>query len=232
MSGLELAGKVAVGKVTSYLKTLMDPEKRRLLEEQTMEHLLEELPRMHRLIEERCADLEDRGCTHVEANIIANQVIEAQKRTLDEDKRRRLTNVLVNGLAADAWDKRTHRLMVRLTIELEEEHIEKLRLHLDAAERFVSFREKTERQAAEEARWPVEDEQERHRRRGLHEAVGDALDRELVTAGLLNEWRTTGGHHTTLGQQQTVVDVTLRITNLGRLFLQYLREPEGESSVP
>lgn len=63
--------------VVSYLRTMMDPEKRQLLEDQITEHVLEELPRIARLLEERCADLEARGCTHYEANMIAQQTIES-----------------------------------------------------------------------------------------------------------------------------------------------------------
>ena len=74
------------------------------------------------------------GCTPHEANIIAHQVFEAQKRTLDDDKRRRLSNVLINGLCTEHWDKATHRLMVRLAEELEEEHVERLRLELRTIE--------------------------------------------------------------------------------------------------
>src|ERR1051325_2338569 len=121
---LIVAGKIGA----SYLRALLDPNMRRRLAQEIEDHVLVELPRIVRLIEDRCADLEARGCTPHEANIIAYQVIEAQKRTLDEEKRARLTNVLINGLAAGHWDRVTHRLMVRYAVELEEEHIERLKV--------------------------------------------------------------------------------------------------------
>lgn len=74
-SGFELVGKAALGTVTSRVKKWIDLNKQHALDEALNEYLLEELPRLHRLMEERCADLEARGCTHSEASIIAYQVI-------------------------------------------------------------------------------------------------------------------------------------------------------------
>src|SRR4051794_19625837 len=126
MTGLTIASK-AGKSVLKYITTMMDPELRRALDQEIESFVLSELPRIHRLIEERIDQVQAAGCSVEEALIIAHQVYEAQKRTLDAGKRRRLSNVLVNGLATPQWDKARHRLMVRLTEELEEEHIDRLR---------------------------------------------------------------------------------------------------------
>lgn len=224
--GLVVA-KVGVSSVVSYLKAMADPGKRRLLEEQKDEHVLSELPRIIGLLEDRCADLEARGCTPVEANIIAHQVIEAQKRTLDEEKRHRLTNVLVNGLSAEHWDKATHRLMVRLASDLEEEHIERLRRH-DLRHANHAIRER-DRQASE-----VKATRASLRRAFDHDAVVNSLERELIALGLLEEVRgprpfakpTTVGkwpddHEYAAKDMQT----SNKIARLGEMFLDYLRDP-------
>lgn len=124
---------VTAGKsLLNYLKALLDPHMRRRLDEEITLHVLSEIPRVKRLLEERIDEVAASGCTAHEANIIAHQVIEAQQRTLDEEKRRRLSNVLVNGLCVDHWKKARHRLMVRFATELEEEHVDCLRSAMPA----------------------------------------------------------------------------------------------------
>lgn len=113
--------------VIGLLNKLLDPNKRRALDAAITEHVLAEIPRVVQVLTERIAKLSASGCTPEEASIIAYQVFEAQKRTLDGDKRRRLSNVLINGLCSPQWDRATHRLMLRFTDELEEEHIQRLR---------------------------------------------------------------------------------------------------------
>lgn len=228
MEAMSLA--LTAGKaVGSYLVALLDPNKRRQLEQAIEDHVLLELPRIVRLLEERCADLEARGCTPYEANVIAYQVIEAQKRTLDEEKRARLTNVLINGLAADRWDKVTHRLMVRYAVELEEEHIERLKAYV--SDEFHSYAEAEAARKAEEERLHLDgDAAVRHWM--LRDEVNRALDRELLGRALLVEERKPrmvprrvlrpgipGG--VVVGAEE----VQTRITELGATFLQYLRAP-------
>jgi hypothetical protein len=218
---------LTVGKATvSYLVALLDPGKRRHLEQAIEDHVLAELPRIVGLIEERCSDLEARGCTPVEANVIAHQVIEAQKRTLDVEKRARLTNVLINGLAAHHWDKVTHRLMVRYAVELEEEHIERLKAY--TSDEFQSYAEAQAGRKAEEERLHLDgDAADRHWM--LRDQVSRALDRELLGRALLEEERKLPRTVSRPGPRGSAVvgneEVRTRITELGSTFLEYLRAP-------
>lgn len=211
---------------SSYFKALLDPKMRRRLDTEIQNHVLAELPRIVHLLEERCADLEARGCTPREANIIAYQVIEAQKRTLDEEKRARLTNVLVNGLAADHWDKVTHRLMVRYAVELEEEHIERLKAY--GPNEFRCYAEAERERKAEEERLHLDgDTALRHWM--LRDAVNRALDRELLGRALLEEQRKPQIDLRRGSPNDVIVgkeEVRTRVTELGATFLKYLQTPE------
>jgi hypothetical protein len=185
MSELSLAVKTG----TALLRTLrgwIDPN--RGIEEATDAFVLEELPRIVALLDSRAAEIQASGCTHEEAKIIAHQVIEAQRRTIDPDKRRRLSNVLVNGLCDPNWNKAKHRLLIRLTSELEEEHIAELRYYTQTPE-------ERQREAAARPQEPsamVETSPGKHEWKPTREqrerwAVGDALVRELISRGLLLE---------------------------------------------
>lgn len=230
MSLLSLAGE----SLFSYLKGQADPEGRAWLAKEIENHLLSELPRLSALISERCADLEARGCTHYEAMIIVHQVIEEQKRTLDGEKRARLTNVLVNGLAADRWDKVTHRLMLRYAIALEEEHVDRLKSY---ASEFVSAAEAAAIRAAEEVRLGLEhDSDDAFRHWQQRYAVEDALDLELLGLGLLKEARMSRGavlvSNSRPGPSRLIGgdDVRIQIAALGHTFLAYLRDPSQPSN--
>ena len=111
------------------------------------------------------------------------------KRTLDEEKRARLTNVLINGLAAHHWDKVTHRLMVRYAVELEEEHIERLKTY--ASDEFHPHAETEAARKAEEERLNL-DGDAAFRHWTLRDEVNRALDRELLGRALLEEHRVLG----------------------------------------
>jgi hypothetical protein len=152
------------------------------------------------------------------ANIIAYQVIEAQKRTLDDEKRARLTNVLINGLAAHHWDKVTHRLMVRYAVELEEEHIERLKIY--ASDEFHPYAETEAARKVEEERLNL-DGDAAFRHRTLRDQANRALDRELLGRMLLDEQRMVPKP----GRGNLVEDVRMRLTALGETFLEYLRTP-------
>jgi hypothetical protein len=228
--GLTLASKGG-GAVFAYLRSLLDPGLRRQLDEEITNHVLSEIPRIVRVLEARIHDVSASGCSVHEANIIAHQVLEAQRRTIDDDKRRRLSNVLINGLCSPAWSKALHRLLVRLTSELEEEHIAVLRWYaatpeernaLDALENEPSPMVETAPGVKE---WRPTAE---HRKRwDLH----DALVRELVSRALVLEiptpkiTRPTGEPHS-----KAVNDVELdwnnEIAPLGLTLLEHLRDPE------
>jgi len=207
-------GLCAGKSLLSYLAAKLDPNMRRQLDEEITLHVLSEIPRIKRLLEERIDDVAASGCTPHEANIIAHQVIEAQQRTLDEDKRRRLSNVLLNGLRVEHWDKARHRLIVRLASELEEEHVECL--------------------------------QHAWTRRRATGAVQRAIERELFSRGLLDEeskeipnprWRAPAvdGQGRKLRQAgllqehvpEFIDEKSVRISDLGREFLDHLRDPEA-----
>jgi hypothetical protein len=212
---------LSAGKsVLSFLKTWLDPDMRARLDNEITMHVLSEIPRIMRLLDERIDDVVASGCTPHEANIIAHQVIEAQQRTLDEEKRRRLSNVLVNGLCAKEWSKARHRLMVRLASELEEEHVEVLK----QASLFPR-------------RWIAAGTMRR------------ALERELISRGLLEEetkqvrnpkWKAPpapkldarGGIVMPRPTREERVpefidEISVRRSDLGREFLEHLRDPEA-----
>lgn len=222
-----LAMKVGFGagrKLLGYLDAQLAPHMRKRLDEEIITHVLSEIPRIKRLLEERIDDVAASGCTAHEANIIAHQVIEAQQRTLDEQKRRRLSNVLVNGLCAEAWSKARHRLMVRLASELEEEHVDVLQ------------------------RAPLVP------RRG-YTVVGmrRALERELISRGLLVEeakqvpnpkWKpppapkmdARGGIVMPRDSRRErlpefIEEISVRRSDLGRDFLEHLRDPEEREPI-
>ena len=222
-AAIAVTGSPDPGSIVNFLWSWFDPGRRRVLEEQMMEHVLEEIPRVAKLLEERIEDVRASGCGHEEANVIAFQVIEAQQRTLDDEKRRRLSNVLVNGLCKAPWNKVEHRLMVRLTSQLEEEHIARLRWEVRTFEEQV---------AAAAARARPEQPLPSLRERQVRTSVSNAIERELVSLGLLNEKikpKVTLQKHERVGQPRTVSDVAmeskLSISHLGLALLEHLAEP-------
>ena len=190
------------------------------------------------MLQERLADIQASGCSPEEACIIAYQVVEAQRRTLDDEKRRRLSNVLLSGLCQQHWDKSKHRLLLRLTSELEEEHIAMLRWYAQSPEE-----RSREREARDEKPLFVEMSPgvlgPTPEGRELM-AVEDALMRELVSCGLLIE--TQEAHvtqeplddeeiFTGRGRVQDVAfDWSTEISPLGRALLAHLEEPASHSS--
>lgn len=213
---------------TGYLKSLLDPNKRRLLDEQIITHVLEEIPRIVRLLDERVADVRASGCTPEEANIIAHQVVEAQKATLDADKRRRLSNVLINGLLTPRWDKVKHRLLIRLTAELEEEHIAVLRREIR-----TSAEIQQEERAARSLTQNGETYLQAIATFREQQAIAIALDRELLARGLMNEVtkpKLKMQDFNSSRERRAVENVELvtrtSISSLGRDLLEYLRDPE------
>lgn len=208
--------------------------------------MLSEIPRVKRLLEERIADVEASGCTPEEANIIAHQVIEEQKRTLDEEKRRRLSNVLISGLCAKQWEKSRHRLMVRLAAQLEEEHIE----HLHGQARTPEYLERRKLEREARSKLSIKEREKASRRDDELAPVRDAIERELISLGLLTEiteqvpnsrWKepplptlnrdgklTRERRNTFDKREPEFVDKThVRIALLGHQFLRHLRDPEA-----
>lgn len=230
---LTLASK-AGSAAFAYLKAMLDPGLRRKLDEEIANHVLSEIPRILRVLEARIQDVSASGCTVQEANIIAHQVIEAQQRTLDEEKRRRLSNVLINGLSSPRWDKAKVRLLIRLTSELEEEHIALLQWYAATREE----REAMDAQRNEPSpmvetspgvkEWrPTVDHEERW-------ALEDALQRELVSRALLVETTTpqivrpVGEEDEVRGYVDSVkLDWSHEVAPLGRSLLEHLRDPEA-----
>lgn len=225
-------GGVAFG----YLKAILDPSLRRKLDEEITNHVLSEIPRILRILEARIQEVQASGCTVQEANIIAHQVVEAQQRTLEEEKRRRLANVMVNGLCAPRWDRVRVRLLLRLTSELEEEHITLLQRYAMSPEERAAI-------AARDAHAPTMVETEAGQRvwRPSPEHVErweltDALTRELVSRALVLEIpsakviRSFGGFEESPGAGEDVeIDWANEIAPLGLSLLEHLRDPEAPS---
>jgi hypothetical protein len=231
-AALVLASKAA-GVAFSYLKAMLDPGLRRKLDEEIANHVLSEIPRILRILEARIQDVSASGCTIQEANIIAHQVIEAQQRTLEEEKRRRLSNVLINGLCSPRWDKAKLRLLIRLTSELEEEHIALLQWYaatpdvrkaLDAKRNDPWVRIETSPGV-----WQLRPTPEQEQRW----AFQDALTRELVSRALLLETPTPQIVRP-IGEDEesrrAVEEIELEWDNdiapLGLDLLAHLQEPE------
>lgn len=238
MSEAVLVIKQGIG-VLKLLRSYLDPGKRHALEEAVTDHVLSEIPRILHLLEDRIDRVHASGCTPEEASIITYQVIESQQRTLDEEKRRRLSNVLVNGLCVPRWDRRLHRLLIRLTAEIEEEHIallqwygadtpeERARIHAaqrDEPSRFVEMSPNV---------WNYTPE-------GRKQAdLEEALTRELISRGLLvetTEAKVRREHEEEHFDKGLVDDVELEwdqsISSVGRSLLAYLADPEAASAAP
>lgn len=214
---LSATGMPGVGSILELLSAMFDPGKRRALDDAITTYVLAELPRMRRLLEERIDQVAASGCSPVEAQIIVFQVIEAQRRTLDNAKRCLLTNVLVNGLARARWDKARHNLMVRLASELEPEHVEVLREH-------VGLRQPPT------AKWPDASPRELEEREHDWWQLKGALEAELTARGLLNQTTTTGysNEYARPGTQPKLqTNRKVSISELGRDLLAHLQEPGG-----
>lgn len=223
MSGpLVPLGKRAGSAAIKYLSARLDPNKSRALDEEITAYVLAELPRLKQLIDERFAQIEASSLTHEETLIIIHQTFDSMQRTLDQEKRRRLTNVLVNGLCA-SLDKVKLRLLIRLTAEIEEEHIEVLRLEA---------RTPDERLRDLQARPPGPTIIPTPREVYEEQAIGRALDRELVARGLLSEnikpkvktqaFQSTGDR---LAVEKVELETRITISKLGRDLLAFLRDP-------
>jgi hypothetical protein len=224
--GAALAKK-AGSTLLGFLKNYADPDKRKALDAEITNYLLSEVPRIILLIEERDRELRAAGCTPLEAQVIAYQTLEDQKRTLDTEKRARLTNVLVNGLCDSKRDAVKHRLLLRLTSELEEEHIDRLR-------RYTMDAHQLRAQAPTE---PYSLDREYQERLRESNAVEDALRRELVARGLLEQEtkpKLKKQRVEVAGQTPLVEDLelvtTTNITRLGRALLEYLKDPAPPSN--
>lgn len=202
------------------LKARIDPNKR--LEELREEYVLEEFPRIFAVMETRLNEIAGAGCTPQEVVILIHQTLESGSRTLDEEKRKRLFNVLVNGLCAKQWNKVQHRLMLRYASDLEEEHVDQLR-------RTTAF--------------------------GRGHAIGPlrrAIERELISRGLLEEktkqvrnpkWKPPpapkldgrGGivvPRDRRGERipEFIDEISVSQSDLGRQFLEHLRDPEAHDA--
>lgn len=204
------------------IDAVLDPGKHRALDAAITAHLLSELPRTRRLLLERMGWIAASGCTPIEAQAITYQVIEEQKRTLDPDKRRRLTNVLVNGLQEEEWDKAKHRLLIRLVSEIESEHV--MVLNGLAGGRRLGQPEIDESTLSPE---------EQVRRAMTWKAIRPALVRELIARGLITEMtdsKVTASPYPapgqTVGRPKVELNQRTAISELGRELLELLRDPD------
>lgn len=221
--------------VVGSLKKSLDPNKR--LADTTTETILEELARIHRLMNEHIAEIAASGCTPVEAHVIAYQAVEAMKRTAEQEKRRRLSNVVVNGFRQPKWHKATHRLMVRLTDELEEEHV--LRLHQGRPHMSEQMGPNNPKEHNARVFREMKARQEENTQIETAIApVRDAIERELIARGLIDESMQTRmglkltqaqlrAREEARGRVEELVPVR-RVSKLGYMFLEYLRDPESE----
>jgi hypothetical protein len=191
-----------VSVLMDVLDALTDPEKRHALDELKDAHVLEELPRLRRLLNEKLEQLEESRLNVEELMIVVSQTVDMQRRTVRHEQRRRLTNVLVNGLD-DPWNDVEHRLLLRWAFELDPEHI----LILDNWDKPYSAK----RSPANETNVFVAQEIER------------ALRRELVSRGVLHEELRSGASMHIA--HQPGIHATLNMTDLGRRFLSSLRDP-------
>jgi len=234
--GLTLSAVSKAG--LSYLKAILDPGLRRKLDEEITAHVLAEIPLVLHLLEERIEDVRASGCSVHEANIVAQQVFEAQRRTLDGAKRRRLANVLVNGLSSPRWGLAKHRLLIRLTSQLEEEHITVLRWYARTPEEEQqpeatgAFSERfTEVQIGPNA-YRITQTPEQCERTDLEEA----LAQELISCGVLLETPKPKVHRDQdeLYRRGRVEDVELEwereVTSIGRALLAHLRDPDLQNA--
>lgn len=214
----------------AHLRSVLDPGFRRRLDAATTAHLLAEVPRVLRLLEAKIDEVRASGCSPSEASIIAYQVVEAQQRTLDVSKRRRLSNVLVSGLCTAPWSRARHQLMVRLASELEEEHILELSWYIKTPD---------ERQAE----WQRPDGVWRTIAGGAQTFtptsaqidkydLADVFQRELISRGLLDETPTPRVMRQRDSEYDAVDDVDLdwkrEITPIGRAFLEHIKDPEDD----
>lgn len=206
-----LAGaKLAIKKITA----ILDYEMSRALDAEITAHVLSEIPRLLSLLQERIHEIDAAKCSPEEVQIIVYQAIDEQRRTLDGDKRRRLTNVLINGLTAEERDLAEHRLLLRATGELEEEHIDIL-ARWNAAPTLPP----------EQANLYPPPE---HLLRASE--VRQALIRELVRLGMLTQKTSTeqkrGMRKAGERSGQVELTTTTQLSRLGARFLKFLRDPE------
>jgi hypothetical protein len=225
---LSYVGVPGVGSVVELIDALLDPDpgSNRKLDAAFREYVLSELPRLRHLLLERMDRIAASGCTPLEAQAITYQVIEEQKRTLDPDKRRRLTNVLVNGLQEEGWDKVKHRLLVRLASEIEGEHIFVLNNFMNGLL----------------ARKPIPTdlpEDERRRREATWREIFPVLVRELVARGLIIETTDSKIKESpyprpgrTAGDPKLEVKQKTELSHLAGDLLKMLRDPEDGPTEP
>ena len=215
-AGLDLGLSSAIPGFASLfelIEALIDPSKSQKIDRAITAHVLSELPRMKRLLEERIADVEASGCTLPEAQVVAYQTIEAQKRALDGEKRRLLANVLVNGLTSDDWDKARHRLFIRFASELEPEHIHLLRRHVEL---LASSVRRTTKDPARSPDTPKNVEATEVRLALLQELVARGLLAHNAGAEKNPVYRHPDAEH----------EKKMHATPLGSRFIRYLRDPE------
>lgn len=229
-------GVQAARALVGYLNGQLDPDDRKALDDATIAHVLEEIPRITRLLNARIDEVASSGCSVEEACIIAHQVFDAQRSTVDREKRRRLSNVLVNGFRGAEWSIARHRLMLRLTAELEEEHIDYLR---QEARTFEERWRDSRHGAPAGSRGPSAFGSEGMSLATDRDAVRTGLERELVARGLLVEVTTPRIKRQKLevirgGDRPAVEDVELQrtrtLSRLGRMLLEHLRDPEADPS--
>jgi hypothetical protein len=116
---------------------------------------------------------------------------------------------------------------LRYAVELEEEHIERLKTY-GSDDEFLSHAEAVAARKAEEERLHL-DGDAAYRHWMLRDEVNRALDRELLGRALLEEERKLPRMVSRPGSRGSVLvgneDVRTRITGLGATFLAYLRTP-------
>lgn len=118
--------------------------------------------------------------------------------------------------------------MARLAAELEEEHIVRLKRHLNGPT-LSSWNEdvlEADQLADKEPR-PGETDEHYAQRKAIHAGVLATLDRELIAAGLLaqEQEQPGSGGPPSLGKRAYDEVITV-VSPTGRLFLEYLRDPE------
>lgn len=209
-----------IGSAIEFIAGFGDPGRRAAIEAATTAWVLEELPRHRRLIEQRAAEIAAAGCSAEEVMALASQTMEAQRRAFYGHKRRALTNVLVNGLCVKERESARHRLYLRLTSELEAEHIAILGTYVGPVSGALS---------------PSTRDHVDLR----HSDTGRALARELIARGLLFEdmnIELDAAEPARRGRPQAAPKVKTKVatdvTWLGRDFLEHLRDPDRPAARP
>jgi len=212
-------------KVVSELRKRLDPNKR--LAETTMDAVWDQLDYIYGQLEQRIAEVSASGCRPDEVVILAHQMIEATKRTADEEKRRRLADVFVNGLCMPDWDKVTHRMMLRFADELEEEHVARLARDVRTKEEILRDNEEA---ANNKPDWPGTDEYQALVRK--RNAVQDAIEQELIARKLLDVPEPLSDEEKNRPINRVMSRRGPWISVLGRMFLEHVRGPEGKAIPP